>query len=229
MGSGEWGMGSGEWGMGSGEWGQGDEEFQPPCLYISPSPHLLVPTPHSPFPIPPFSFPLHKLYLVIPKFAYLFSGDQITNVTSRLVYEEQETRSGRRNYFRRVSDRDAAMGAILSRRDESTSTVESRFRQGDSADLSSALLQLSRPGQAESRIAARREEKRLEESDRSRQIGRKRALPTNRRDRGAGANALGQRTVEARTDRDDQSLDRSRRRMAGRRRREGERGRQGER
>jgi hypothetical protein len=72
-----------------------------------------------------------------------------------LSYEEQETLSGGRNCIRRVDGWVEAMGAIIFRRDERGQTIKSRFRQGDSADLSSELLQLSRPGQAESRIAAR--------------------------------------------------------------------------
>lgn len=36
-----------------------------------------------------FGFPLHRLYLVIPKFAWLISGNQISSAISRLGYEEQ--------------------------------------------------------------------------------------------------------------------------------------------
>src|SRR5215468_9979272 len=98
--------------------GQGDGEKRKrkiliplsPCPLVSRSPAL--PLPFSPS--CPSCFLLHKLYLVINKTA---SGNRISNATTRLSYEEQETLSGGRNCFRRVDGRVEAMGAIIFRRD----------------------------------------------------------------------------------------------------------------
>src|SRR5215813_9649909 len=120
-----------KWGVGNGKEGgrtrrQGDKETGrkgkgkslSPCLLVPLSPAL--PLPRSPaLPLPfspscPSCFLLHKLYLVINKTA---SGNRISNATTRLSYEEQETLSGGRNCFRRVDGRVEAMGAIIFRRD----------------------------------------------------------------------------------------------------------------
>jgi hypothetical protein len=64
----------------------------------------------------PFWVPSSQAIFGHTKIRVAFSGNKISNGTSRLGYEEQETRSGRRNCFRHVDDRLAAPGAIVFRR-----------------------------------------------------------------------------------------------------------------
>src|SRR5262245_50087706 len=78
---------------------------------VSLSPTPLVPL--SPTPLFPFIF---TGYIWSYQNSRSFSRNQISRGTSRLDYEEQETHSDRRDCFRRVNDRGAAMGAIVLRR-----------------------------------------------------------------------------------------------------------------
>jgi hypothetical protein len=78
-------MGNGEWGVGErGSERRWEGETRKLSLLFSRSPAPLLSHSHSPFP-----FPLHRLYLVIPKFAWHISGNQISSANSRLGYEEQ--------------------------------------------------------------------------------------------------------------------------------------------
>src|SRR5262245_31272508 len=108
-----------------------------PSVSLSYSP---LPSPHS-----PFFLSSSQAIFGHTKVRIAFFGQLNIKPTSRLGYEEQETRSGRRDCFRRVDNRGAAMGPIIFRRHERRPAIESRFRRGGSANLSRTLLRLPRP------------------------------------------------------------------------------------
>src|SRR5262249_10133456 len=156
MGNGEWGMGNGEWGMGMGDGeteGQRDRgterrrdgEMDGRIIPIPAIPPSLRPSVYLSSSSLPFFLSSSQAIFGHTKVRIAFFGQLNIKPTSRLGYEEQETRSGRRDCFRRVYNRGAAMGTIIFRRHERRPAIESRFRRGGSANLSRTLVRLPRP------------------------------------------------------------------------------------